>query len=110
MDEEKLNRVNQEYDEVVERYNNKKEDLQKFKNKLIDLINEIDLLDQEYDKIIKTNYEIKMKYETTIRRGDELCGIWYDRKYQSRQLSLVKRISQNTEEYSRRFRKTFKFY
>lgn len=110
MDTEKLERVNNEYDEIFNRYNSKKEELKKFKNKLIDLINEIDLLDQEYDKIIKSNYAIKTRYESTIRMGNELGGIWYDRKYQSRQLSLVKRITQNIEEYSRRFRNTFKFY
>lgn len=110
MDTEKLERVNNEYDEIFNRYNSKKEELKKFRNKLMDLINEIDLLGQEYDKVIKNNYEIRTKYEATIRMGNELGGIWYDIKYQSRQLSLVKRITQNIEEYSRRFRNTFKFY
>lgn len=100
--------LNKRLDKAVEFDNAKIAELDSYKKKLQDAISEIEYTQNLYKQNIANNESTYNKQMKRIENGD--CPGWYyiEGIHNFKQTGVLKRVIQNLEEYSRRFRNSFK--
>lgn len=100
--------LNERLDKAVMFDNAKIAELDSYKKKLQDVISEIEYTQNLYKQNIAKNESSYNKHMKRIENGDSFGWYYIEGMHSFKQTGLLKRVIQNLEEYSRRFRNSFK--
>lgn len=100
--------LNERLDKAVMFDNAKIAELDSYKKKLQDVISEIEYTQNLYKQNIAKNESSYNEHMKRIENGDSFGWYFIEGMHNFKQTGFLKRVIQNLEEYSRRFRNSFK--
>lgn len=106
--ESRMNDLIRAYETAVVSDQSKIEKLENYKQKLKEVISEIEYIQGLYSDNIVSNNKKFEKYKIECEEDENFKYFWIGPLNIPRQTGLLKRLIQNIEEYSRRFRGSFK--